>query len=198
MAARQRVEDPWLRLRRLVTQAAEDPVSAPALAREAREVADEMARETPYSGSRLYLPGLSMPCTTIIEVQDIPQVEPGTTSENVQINIRTPGVVVGLLGATLPNADTVEKASLAFQLTVEAKWSFASDGQNTDSAFASYSTFGLITPWTPVMIPCRGSGGWSVRFRNAAGGDPIVPIFNLAFLEGWSALAECGFSTDRP
>jgi len=183
-------------LRRHLDAAEADPAGLRAHLRRAREAALEISGE-PYETSRVYLPGLSFPATAVLEIPGIPIVAPGTTSANVPISLRTPGVVVGLLGATLPNADMIERASLGFQLTTEASWSFASDGEQDRSSFASFTMFGFgVSPWVSVMIPSRGSGGWSVAFRNN-GVNPIQPIFNLAFLEGEEALHRCGFELSR-
>jgi hypothetical protein len=190
------MRDPLMALRRALDAAQQDPASAPLHLRRAREAAMEISGE-PYDTSRMYLPGLSFPASVLLEIPGIPIVAAGTTSPNVPISLRTPGVVVGLLGATLPNADLIERSSLGFQLTTEASWALASNGENSNNAFASFSSFGLgVTPYLPVMIPSRGSGGWSVSFRNNGFSD-IQPIFNLAFLEGEEALRRCGFTLSR-
>ncbi len=184
-------------LNKLLDEANADPGQAPRIMRQARDIAQRMGRAEPYPGSRLYLPGLMLPATTIIEVPGIGTVAGPSTSQTFSIDIRTPGVVVGLLGVTLPNADSIEKAALGFQLTLENKWKFASTGDNAQDAFASYGTFGVLTPWMPVLLPVRGTGGWSVQFQNTSSSG-IQPIFNLAFLEGKEALRSCGFETELP
>jgi hypothetical protein len=183
-------------IRRLLDQAAEDPARAPSLMRRAREISYAVS-QAPYSASRLFLPGLMFPATTVIEVSNIPLVLAGTTSNPVPIDIRSPGVLVGLMGASLPNNDQVERAQLAFQLTLENVWKFASTGLDASQAFASYATFGIVTPWLPVMIPVRGTGGFSCQFRNTGPGS-IQPVFNLGFLQGKEALSACGFGLESP
>jgi hypothetical protein len=186
------MRDPVMALRRHLDAAEADPTQVRAHLRRAREAALEISGE-PYETSRMYLPGLSFPASAVLEIPGIPLVQPGTTSPNVPISLRTPGVVVGLIGATLPDADFIERSSIAFQLTTEASWSFASNGENNSGAFATFAMFGFSTsPCVPVLIPSRGSGGWSVTFRNN-GSAAIQPIFNLAFLEGEEALLRCGF-----
>lgn len=183
-------------IRRLLDGAAEDPLRAPALMARAREVAYAVS-QAPYSASRLFLPGLMFPCTTVIEVPNIPLVAGPGTSNPVPIEVRSPGVMVGMLGCSLPNNDQIERAQLAFQMTLENVWKFASTGDNATGAFASFATFGIVTPWMPVMIPVRGTGGFSVQFRNTALA-PVQPVFNLAFLQGKEALVACGFNLEAP
>jgi hypothetical protein len=176
-------------LRTILDRASRDPRYAVECIDEARRVAAKLAL-APYSSSKQYLPGTYLPATNIIEVTGIPAVAPGTTSPPIQIQIKTPGVVVGLMAATRPNGDSVERVGMSYQLTLEEMKSFVSNGEQTQGAFASFAGFSITAPWLPVMLPARGSGGWSVTFRNL-GAAAVTPVFNLGFLQGEEALFRC-------
>lgn len=177
-------------LQQILQRAQRDPSYAVQCIDEAQMLARRLAI-APYNSSKLYLPGLYLPCTGIVEVSGIPTLAPGVTSQPIPINIKTPGVVVGLMAATGPLADNAERVSMSVQLTLEEQVKFASNGFETEGHFASFSGWGQNSPWFAVMIPARGSGGWSATFRNSSAALTIQPVFNLAFVQGEEALWRC-------
>lgn len=167
---------------------ARSPEAVEAALERARALVEDMSI-LPYNASRVYLPGLSLPATQIITVEGIPSLAGGVTSGPIPLSIDTPGVVVGLIGATLPNNSPATNAAMSFQLSLEQTYTI-NTGANAPG-FTSFAVFGDRSQWMPTLLPARGSGGWTMRFANAAGADTATPIFHLAFLQGVRALEYC-------
>jgi hypothetical protein len=145
----------------------------------------------------MFLPGLYLPCTKIIQVAGIVTVASGAAPATFPFEIQTPGIVVGLVGS-IKEANSLLtpgiQAGTGFQLNLEQDRNFASNG-STPLAVASFACFGLTAPaWMPVMIPCRGSGSWNLTIANEtllAQQQDVTAVFNLAILEGRQYLDAC-------
>jgi len=181
-------------LRDVLARGSADPLKALEAIKRAHEISCTLA-DAPYSASMMYLPGLFLPSTKIIEVPSITQLAGGGTEADFPVQIQTPGVCVGILGGILEAKDSNTPgifAGMKFQLGLETERFFASNG-NSNAARASFAVFGGMSAgssFMPVMIPCRGSGNWTFTLRND-NADPATAIINLAFLEGRSWLEYC-------
>lgn len=178
------------RILALIERGKKDPAFAIGCLEEVQSIAMRLSA-APYSASKMFLPGMYLPCTEIIEVDGIPDIAPNTFANNIKIKINTPGVVVGLMGATGPLGDFAERNAISYQLTIEEQKSFVSNGESVQGSYASFAGFAPQAPWNAVMLPVRGNGGWSLSLRNTSATLTIKPIFNLALLQGTDALFCC-------
>jgi hypothetical protein len=181
-------------LKDILARGASDPVEALRAVKRAHEIACVLS-DAPYSSTMAYLPGCYLPATKIIEVPGIVAVAPGTEAD-FPVEIQTPGVCVGLMGAVV-EANVANSpgimAGTKYQLNLEQERFFASNG-NSNTARASFSMFGgYAATFVPVLIPSRGSGNWIVTIRNdnPVATGPVTAIFNMAFLEGRQYLDLC-------
>jgi hypothetical protein len=178
-------------LKELLARGSADPVEALRAVKRAHEIACVLS-DAPYSSSMSYLPGCFLPSTKVIEVPGMVPVAAGTELD-FPVQIQTPGVCVGMLGAVLEASSANSPGIFAgtkFQLNLEQERFYASDG-NSNAARASFSMFGANAPtFVPVLIPSRGSGNWIVTIRND-NAFQVTPVFNFAFLEGRQYLDLC-------
>lgn len=155
-----------------------------------RALAARMSSMTPDS-ARYYMPGLSVPASTIYSVGELGAIAPGTQADT-QFQIPRPGVAIGLLisGRGLSLDLDTEAANLQWQLTREATISTAAaiaSSQPNGPGFASVRGMTSQWPWMPMIIPVRGAGVWTLTVRNIHPAEPISVVANLAFLEGADA-----------
>jgi hypothetical protein len=186
----------------VVQEAGTDPLRALAAIKKIQALAGTMS-DAPYTLSRLYCPGLYMPCDSVINVPGIEVLPAGdSTSNAIPIVLKTPGVIVGIHaaffavpqeGQSLPAGNPA--AGLAFQLSLESTKSFASDGDNTQGVFAALSMFSEWNVWTPTMLPVRGAGSWSLYLQNNLPCDVQI-IFMLAQIMGKDLYRACARGDD--
>lgn len=172
-----------------VLELAKDPSHVEMALNRARGMVAEMSA-LPYNASRVFLPGLSLPATRIINVSQIPQVAAGTTSAVVQLPLTTPGVIVGVIGGTKPTNSPTEAAFTGWQLMMEQSYTVNVTGNSP--GFTPFLCFGDRQQWMPMLLPVSGAGGWSMQFSVDAGAPAsITPVFSLAMLDGKKAFDWC-------